>query len=87
MPIIYQHQSLALRTLGYAQQRINEIDELVKQLSLERGVMAGIIEAFDPLVCPTCHGHGHVMRYIEGCECDGPRQHKCDRCNGTGKPA
>lgn len=86
MPTIYSHQKPNNRILDWAYNRQHEIDKLIEQLQLERDLMQMILDKFDPLVCPTCKGSGHVMRPIPGCEYDGPRMHKCDTCNGTGEP-
>lgn len=86
MPKIYKHQQPNRRVIVFARARQAEIENEIEQLQLEHELMQKILNEFEPSVCPACKGEGSVMRLIEGCECDGPRQHTCEKCNGTGKP-
>ena len=85
MPIIYKHVIPERRILNFAYIRQKEIDEQVEQLQLERELMQMILDKFDTCVCPDCKGAGHIMKPIPGCECDGPRMHTCEACQGKGK--
>lgn len=84
MPTIYSHQKPNYRLYTWARERMREIDEQAEQLKLERGLMETIAADCKAKHCPECDGEGIVMKPIKGCECDGPRQHTCERCNGTG---
>jgi hypothetical protein len=70
------------RTIDYAVRRIREIDDQIEQLRLEREMMVNVRDLYLAMVCPTCKGQGTIMKPIEGCECDGPRQHPCPSCKG-----
>lgn len=85
MTYIYEHEIPERRMLNFAHVRQNEIDEQIKQLQMERELMQMILDKFDTTVCPACKGAGHIMKPIPGCECDGPRMHKCEKCGGVGK--
>ncbi|MCK5020040.1 MAG: hypothetical protein KAS32_23505 [Candidatus Peribacteraceae bacterium] len=85
MPTIYEHEIPNRRVITFARVRINEISKQIHQLQLEREIMEMIDDKFNPLVCQTCHGEGHIMKVIEGNECDGPRMHSCKDCNGKGE--
>jgi len=84
MPTIYEHHKPNYRLYAWARGRMDEIDEQMRQLKLERGLMEAIAADCKAKHCPDCDGEGIVMKPIKGCECDGPRQHTCERCNGTG---
>ena len=85
IPSIYSHQKPNNRVINFAYNRQLEIKNEREQLDLEYELMQMIIDQFKTLVCRGCYGAGTVMRVIEGCECDGPRLHTCDRCGGTGE--
>lgn len=80
MATIYRHMKLEARTIDYAGRRICEIDNQMDQLKLERELLLDIQTRYRTYVCPTCAGQGTIMKPIEGCECDGPRQHPCPTC-------
>lgn len=86
MTRIYAHKKPNDRMLSWARGRRDEIKEAIQQLQLEDGLMVQIIGKFEKDVCSVCQGEGSVMRPIPGCECDGPRMHRCDACKGTGEP-
>lgn len=81
---IFEQFNMPKRVIRYAGCRIVDIDEQIKQLTLERELMETIVTRFEVDVCPHCYGNGHIMKPIEGCECDGPRMHPCEECNRTG---
>jgi len=81
---IFEQFNMSKRIIRYAAFRIKDIDEQTKQLKLEKELMETIISRFETDVCPDCRGDGHIMKPIEGCECDGPRMHSCETCNRTG---
>jgi len=83
---IYKHQIPERQVLSYAYGRKDEIVEKMNQLTLELGVVHGIIDVFEKKVCRYCNGLQTIMKPIVGCEFDGPRQQKCEACDGTGKP-
>jgi len=85
MPHIYKHEIPERRMLNFAYARKKEINEQIEQLEMERDLMQMIMDKFDPDVCQKCKGAGHTMKPIPGCEYEGPRMHKCERCRGTGK--
>lgn len=87
MPTIYAHQKPNNRMLNFAAGRRKEIADAIEQLKLEDKLMEQIIDRFKELVCVKCGGAGNYMALIEGCECDGPRQHTCEVCKGSGKPS
>lgn len=84
MPTIYEHHKPNYRLYAFARGRMAEIDKQIRQLKLERGLMEIVVADCKAKVCPDCDGEGIVMKPIKGCECDGPRQHTCETCNGTG---
>jgi hypothetical protein len=84
MPTIYAHQRPNYRLYTWARERMREIDEQISQLTLERGLMETVAADCKAKHCSDCDGEGIVMKPIPGCECDGPRQHTCERCKGTG---
>ena len=85
MSEIFEHMNKPRRVPHFAGCRITEIDKQIEQLTLERELMLMIHEKFEVELCPYCGGDGHIMKPIKGCECDGPRMHSCEVCNGTGK--
>ena len=84
MPTIYKHHNPDYSTLSFAQARQREINSQIEQLALEKQMWQRIIESTRKNVCPECSGEGVIMKPIEGCEVDGPRMHKCTKCDGTG---
>lgn len=87
MPTIYAHEKPNNRMLNFAAGRRQEIAKAMEQLKLEDELMVQIIDKFKTLVCARCGGAGNYMAPIKGCECDGPRQHACEVCKGSGKPS
>lgn len=85
MPKIYDHQNQNTIVLNYASARISEIQDQIRQLQAEHHMYDSIIKRFQDTVCSSCSGQGIIMRPIPGCECDGPRQHTCGICGGTGQ--
>jgi hypothetical protein len=85
MATIYRHHRPNYRVVSWALNRRAEIAKAIEQLQLEDELMQRLAEDYKAKACPTCWGEGSVMKPIPGCECDGPRQHKCDTCNGTGE--
>jgi DnaJ-class molecular chaperone len=85
MATIYAHHKPNYRMGAWAYSRRAEIREAVAQLQLEEALMTRIIADYAAKSCPACLGAGNVMKPIPGCECDGPRQHTCELCNGTGE--
>lgn len=84
MATLYRHMTPEARTIDYAAQRMREIDNQIEQLNLERAMFSSIRTTYSAMVCLTCAGQGHIMKTLEGCECDGPRQHPCPSCQGAG---
>jgi hypothetical protein len=82
MATLYQHMTAHARIIDYAAQRRHEIDKQIEQLKLEREMFDEVSRVYSSMVCPTCNGQGNIMKAIDGCECDGPRQHVCPSCNG-----
>jgi len=83
---IYKHHTPERQVLDFAYSRKDAIVEQMDQLTLELSAIHRVIDQFEKTVCRHCNGLRYIMKPIEGCECDGPRQHKCDYCDGTGKP-
>jgi DnaJ-class molecular chaperone len=86
MPTIYGHLKPNYRLFHWARSRQDEIKKEIDQLNLETGLLDQVVADCKEKVCPTCMGEGVVMKPIPGCECDGPRQHTCDTCKGSGTP-
>ena len=86
MATIYKNNLPERQVLSFAYQRQQEIEKQIEQLNLEFQMWQRIRLGFEDLVCPVCNGARIIMKPIEGCECDGPRQHDCEACNGAGKP-
>lgn len=85
MPEIYSHMNPIRRITHFARCRIKEINDQIKQLEMERQIMATTAERFEKELCPDCHGDGHIMKLREGDDPqDGPRMHTCESCKGTG---
>ena len=81
MATIYRYMKPEARAIDYPGRRISEIDEQISQLTLEREMMVDIRNLYSALVCRMCAGQGHIMKPVEGCECDGPRMHPCPACS------
>ena len=85
MATIFNHQKMPYRLVNWARLRKKELGEQIAQLQLESELMAATIARFEGDLCGDCGGAGNVMKPIKGCECDGPRQHTCETCKGTGR--
>lgn len=83
----YAHKKPKDRILSYGRQRRYEIAEQIDRLRSEDEMLADIEKLLKPLVCDVCLGEGNIMIPIPGCEMDGPRQHTCPKCKGTGEPS
>ncbi len=81
---IFAQYNIPRRVIGHADARIYDINEQIKQLTLEKELMETIVNRFKGDLCPACVGDGYIMKPIPGCECDGPRMHACEKCNRTG---
>lgn len=86
MATIYSHHKPNYRMQSWAYARRTEVRKAIEQLQLEEELMTRIIADYAAKACPVCLGAGNVMKPIAGCECDGPRQHTCEMCKGTGEP-
>jgi hypothetical protein len=86
MAKVYDYKKPNDMVLNWCEQRRREIQTARDELIAEEKLINAIVAQFTPLVCARCQGEGIVMLCIEGCEMDGPRQHTCPKCHGTGKP-
>lgn len=85
MPHMYEHVNQEARGIDFAETRLKQIDDDMRQLAMEKQMWESVLVGFKAISCSTCQGSGEVGHYPYGME-DGMRFKKCDRCKGTGKP-
>lgn len=87
MASVYTYLKPNARALSWLEQRRYELRKQIEALEQEHALMTDMAKLYAARNCKVCGGEGTVMRLIEGCECDGPRSHKCEACKGTGEPS